>query len=312
MKKILVTGGCGFIGTKLIPSLLARNYKVISIDTQYFGNYLPKNKNLSNIKMNVKDLKSHHLNNVDCVIHLAAISNDPAALLDAQITWETNVLNTYNLLELCKISKIKKFIFASSGSVYGVSKQKKVIETTDLVPISNYNKTKMIGEKILECYKKFFDIVILRPGTVCGYSKSLRLDLTVNAMTYDSFYKKKINVNGGNQIRPQLHIDDMVDAYNFFIMNKKTGTFNIGFENFSINKISELIQKNYKKSKIKRNKSIDVRSYRLHSNKILKLGFKPKKNSLEAIKELLDIFSSKRIPKNINFYRTKKLKKIFK
>ena len=103
------------------------------------------------------------MKNIDYVIHLAAISNDPAALLNSQITWETNVLNTYHLLELCKKNNVKKFIFASSGSVYGVSKDKKVTENTKLVPISNYNKTKMIGEKIIESYKKDFDIVILRP-----------------------------------------------------------------------------------------------------------------------------------------------------
>ncbi len=310
--RVLVTGGCGFIGTKLVPSLIMNGYKVISVDTQFFGNYLGKNKNLVNLKMNMRDLNDKYFKNVDYVIHLAAISNDPAALLDSQITWETNVLNTYHLLELCKKNNVKKFIFASSGSVYGVSKDKKVTENTKLVPISNYNKTKMIGEKIIESYKKDFDIVILRPGTVCGYSKSLRLDLTVNAMTFDSFYKKKITVHGGNQIRPQLHIDDMVSAYIYFLKNKKKGTFNIGFENFSINKISSIIKKNNKHCKVIKNKSIDVRSYRLHSNKILKSGFRPKKNSFDAVRELIDIFSQKTILGNINNYRTKKLKKIFK
>ncbi len=310
MEKILVTGGCGFIGTNLIPALLKSNYKVLSIDTQYFGNFLSKHKNLTNLKISVKDLNNSHLKKVKYVIHLAAISNDPAALLDSKITWETNVLNTYHLLELCKKNKIKKFLFASSGSVYGVSKNKKVTESTNLLPISDYNKTKMIGEKIVERYKKHFDTIILRPGTVCGFSKALRLDLTVNAMTYDSIIKKKIVVNGGSQIRPQLHIDDMVNAYIFFLKKKKVGIYNIGFENFSINKISKIIKQNNKNCKIVKNRLNDIRSYRLNSDKLLKIGFKPNKNSFFAIKELIQIFKKKK-KFNENSYRTKKLKKIF-
>ncbi len=312
MNKILVTGGCGFIGSKLIPNLLNNNYKIINIDTQYFGNSLKKHKNFKNLKLNVNQLNDSHFKNVDCVIHLAAISNDPSALLNSKITWETNVLNTYNLLELCKKNKVKKFMFASSGSVYGISKEKKVTEKTKLVPLSDYNKTKLIGEKLINNYKKNFDIIILRPGTVCGYSPSLRLDLTVNAMTYDSYFKKKINVHGGNQIRPQLHIDDMVSAYAFFLKNKKTGIFNIGFENFSINKIAKIIKKRNKKCEVVKSKSIDLRSYRLYSNKILRIGFKPQKNSFDAVNELITLFEKKKLIAKINNYRTKKLKKIFK
>ena len=136
-------------------------------------------------------MKQKHLKGVDIVIHLAAISNDPAALLNAKITWDTNVLNTLHLLTLSKNAKIKKFLFASSGSVYGISKKKKVDENVKLVPVSEYNKTKMIGEILVRNFNKFFKTTILRPGTVCGFSRNLRLDLTLNALTFSALQKKK-------------------------------------------------------------------------------------------------------------------------
>ena len=242
--KILVTGGCGYIGSTLIPKLLGAGHKVLSIDNQLFGNFLSKHKNLENIKMNIGNIKETNIKNIDAVIHLASISNDPSALINSKITWETNVLYTLKLLNLCKEKRIKKFIFASSGSVYGVSKKRKVDENSNLVPISDYNKTKMIGEKLVQGYKKFFDTIILRPGTVCGFSKSLRLDLTVNAMTYTALKDKVINVNGGNQIRPHVHMEDMINAYLFFLNRKNmSGIYNVGFENHSIMKIAKMIKK---------------------------------------------------------------------
>ena len=201
--------------------------------------------------MCISQITENTLRGVDTVIHLAAISNDPAALLNSKITWETNVLYTLKLLNICKKTKIKKFIFASSGSVYGISNKNIVDENTELIPITDYNKTKMIGEKLVENFKRYFTTVILRPGTVCGYSDNIRLDLTVNAMTLDALKKGLINVNGGKQIRPQLHISDMIDSY-LFLKNKKKGTFNVGFENYSINKIAKMINKSLKKVKINR------------------------------------------------------------
>jgi len=309
--KILVTGGCGYIGSALIPALLNEGHKVLSIDNQLFGNLLSKHKNLENRKINFGEIKQKYLKNVDTVIHLASISNDPSALIDSKITWETNVLFTLKLLNLCKKNKIKKFIFASSGSVYGVSKKKKVSETSNLVPISDYNKTKMIGEKLVQSYQKYFNTVILRPGTVCGYSKSLRLDLTVNAMTFFALKKKVIKVNGGKQIRPHVHISDMVRAYLFFL-NKKNikGIYNIGFENHSIINIAKMIKKSFPDALVKKNKSIDPRSYRLYSGKILKIGFKPKKNIQIAINEFIEHYKNKKIFYSSKSFRANYLKKI--
>jgi len=309
--KILVTGGCGYIGSTLIPKLLGAGHKVLSIDNQLFGNFLLKHKNLENIKMNIGNIKETNIKNIDTVIHLASISNDPSALINSKLTWETNVLYTLKLLNLCKEKKIKKFIFASSGSVYGVSKKRKVDENSNLVPISDYNKTKMIGEKLVQGYKKFFDIIILRPGTVCGFSKSLRLDLTVNAMTYTALKNKMINVNGGNQIRPHVHMEDMVNAYLFFLNRKNmSGIYNVGFENHSIMKIAKMIKKRLPYVSVKKNKSIDPRSYRLYSKKILKTGFKPIKSIQIAIDEFIENYRLKKISYDSKSFRASYLKKI--
>ena len=250
--RILITGGSGYIGTMLVKKLLVKNYKVISIDKKIFGDKLNHHKNLKNIKINVAEINQKLLKGVDIVIHLAAISNDPAALLNSKVTWETNVLETLHLLNECKLAKIKHFIFASSGSVYGISKKFRVDEKTKLIPITDYNKTKMVGEKLVLNFSNDFYTTILRPGTVCGYSDNIRLDLTVNAMTYSALTKDKVIVNGGSQIRPQLHIDDMIDCYLFVINKKITGIYNVGFENYSINKIANLIKKNLPNITIKK------------------------------------------------------------
>ena len=313
--KILVTGGCGYIGTELIKVLLKNKHKVISVDKKIFGDYLPKHKNLKNLKLCVSQVNENILKGVDTVMHLAAISNDPAAILNSKITWETNVLYTLKLLKMCKKSKINKFIFASSGSVYGISKKNRVDENTELLPITDYNKTKMVGEKLVENFKKYFSTIILRPGTVCGYSDNIRLDLTVNAMTIDALKKNLISVNGGKQIRPQLHIDDMIESYLFFLKNNKTGIFNVGFENYSISKIADMINKNLESVKIKKNSSIDVRSYRLYAGKILSIGFKKSKSSNDAITDIINNFNNKKInDRKTNFrsiFLSKNLKKFY-
>ena len=310
--KIFVTGGCGYIGAELVPFLLKKGHKIISADIQYFGNPLKKHKNLKNIKINLKDLKQKHLKGVDIVIHLAAISNDPAALLNAKITWDTNVLNTLHLLTLSKNAKIKKFLFASSGSVYGISKKNKVDENVKLVPVSEYNKTKMIGEILVRNFNKFFKTTILRPGTVCGFSRNLRLDLTLNALTFSALQKKKIFINGGKQIRPQLNIKDMIGVYDFFIRKNYYGTYNIGFENLSINKVGNLVKNKIKNSIILKKPIFDIRSYRLYAGKINKIGFKSKYSSSDAIDELIKEFKNGSFKKKGISYRSSYLSKILK
>ena len=295
--RILITGACGYQGTKLIPLLLSKKHKVTAIDTQWFGNKLKKNKNLKNYKKNILDIKKNDLKEIDVIIHLASIANDPMGDLDKNLTWEVSCLGTMQLLELAVKNKVKKFIYASSASVYGVKKEKKVIETLSLKPISTYNKAKMIAEKTILSYSNKIDVTIVRPATVCGVSPRMRFDLSVNMMAYQAIKNKKMTVFGGQQTRPNIHIDDLLDLYQFFLKkNKKfNGIFNAGFENLKIIEIAKKVKKIIPAEiKIFKN-NIDIRDYRLDSSKLLSLGFKPKKNVGDAIREIKEHYG-----KNIN------------
>ena len=295
--KILITGACGYQGTKLIPLLLSKKHKVTAIDTQWFGNKLKKNKNLNNYKKNILDIKKNDLKEIDVIIHLASIANDPMGDLNKNLTWEVSCLGTMQLLELAVKNKVKKFIYASSASVYGVKKEKKVIETLSLKPISTYNKAKMIAEKTILSYSNKIDVTIVRPATVCGVSPRMRFDLSVNMMAYQAIKNKKMTVFGGQQTRPNIHIDDLLDLYQFFLKkNRKfNGIFNAGFENLKIIEIAKKVKKIIPAEiKIFKN-NIDIRDYRLDSSKLLSLGFKPKKNVGDAIREIKEHYG-----KNIN------------
>ena len=181
---ILVTGGCGYTGSILVRKLLSLGHKVKVIDTQWFGNYLKKHKNLKIIKKDIRDIDSDIFKGMHAIVHLANIANDPSVELNQNLSWEVNVLSIKKIVEHSIKHKLKKFIFASSGSVYGIKKEKKVTEKLSLKPISDYNKSKMICEKVIECYKNNFKTTIVRPATVCGFSKRLRLDVVINLFCY--------------------------------------------------------------------------------------------------------------------------------
>tara|TARA_B100001175_G_scaffold315259_1_gene326412 strand:- start:931 stop:1890 length:960 start_codon:yes stop_codon:yes gene_type:complete len=287
--KILVTGACGYQGTLLVPMLLKNHHQVIAIDTQWFGNYLKKHKNLKNIKKNILDINKIDLEGVDTIIHLASIANDPMGDLVQNITWEYSCLGTMKLLDLAIEQNVKKIIYASSSSVYGLKKEKKVTENLSLKPISIYNKAKMITEKIILSYSDKIDFTIIRPATVCGVSPRMRFDVSVNMMTYQALKSGKMTVFGGNQTRPNIHMDDLLDLYIFFLKRGKkfNGIFNAGFENLKIIQIAKRVQKIIpsKIDIIKNN--IDIRDYRVDSSKLLSLGYKPKKNINHAINEIL-------------------------
>ena len=312
--KILVTGGCGYVGSKLIPLLLEKKHKIINIDIQWFGNYLTKHKNLINIKDDLANFEKYKIKKIDTVIHLASVANDPMAEIDKNLSWETSALNTMRLLEFLKKTKTRRFIYASSGSVYGIKKEKRVKEDSKLEPISLYNKVKMVTERVLLSYEKYFEVFIIRPATVCGYSPRMRLDVSVNALTMSALNKNIINVFGGSQIRPNIHIDDMCDLYIKFltISKKNTGIYNAGFENSSIINVANYIKK-VTGSKINvTNDKNDPRSYRLDSSKLLSIGFKPKKTYRDAVSELTEMHNSKLLKMSDKNYSLKWLKKILK
>ena len=276
MKTILVTGGCGYQGSVLIPKLLYLGYKVISVDTKWFGDFLPKHKNLLNLKCDIRNIEKINLKNVQIIIHLASIANDPMAELDKDLSWEISTLGTLKLVNLAIKNGVKKIIYASSGSVYGIKKERNVHEELKLEPISLYNKVKMITERILLSFKDKINIVIVRPGTVCGYSPRMRYDLTVNALCHRALTKKEIRVFGGKQIRPNIHIDDLTDLYIYLInfKNNKELILNAGFENLSIINIAKIISKLIKSNIVIIKDKSDPRSYKMNSDKLKKIGKK--------------------------------------
>ena len=313
-KKILVTGGSGYKGVKLIKALVSEGYKVINVDTNIFGNYFINHKNIKNYKADVRDINKINIKNVYACIHLASIANDPMTELDPALSWETSALGTYVLMEHLLKNKVKKIIYASSGSVYGIKKEKNVTENLSLKPLSTYNKVKMVTERIILSYKQGIDVIIIRPATVCGYSPRMRLDLTVNILTFQALKNKEITVFGGKQKRPNIHIDDLVRVYLFFLKRRKSKSiiFNAGFENLSVLQIAKNISKKIKsKIKIKKNTG-DKRSYNLDSSKLIKAGFKPKKNVNTAINDIKQMYENKILKDQKNFHSIKWLKKKIK
>ena len=312
--KILVTGGNGYIGNKLIPELLREKHKVYSVDTNFFGDYLPKHKNLYKFKADIKNINKLSIKKVDCIFHLASISNDPMAEIDKNLSWETSALSTIELMNFAIKNKVKRIIYASSGSVYGIKSEKNVTEDLYLKPISLYNKVKMVTERVLLSYKKKIDVFIVRPATVCGFSKRMRYDKNVNALTFSALNSKKMIVNGGKQVRPNIHINDLVSLYLFLMkINKKNaGIFNAGFENLSIINLAKKIQKIIPSKIIVFKKNFDPRNYRINSNKLLKIGFKPKYTVKDAIIDMKKKFYEKKLKDNPRFHSIKWLKKYLK
>ena len=308
MKKVLITGGGGYTGCHLTSFLLSRNFKVIVFDTFWFGNYLKKHKNLKIIRGDIRKFDEKILKNVFSVIHLANIANDPAVDLNPTLSWDVNVLSTYQLITKCIKYRVKKFIYASSGSVYGVKRERNVTEDLELVPISYYNKTKMIAERVLLSFSDKISIHCIRPATVCGLSPRMRFDVSVNNLTMQALTKKKIIVFGGKQIRPNIHIKDLINIYHFFLKKKiKSGCYNAGFENLSILTIAKKISK-ITNTKIIIKKVFDQRSYRQDSSRLLKLGFERKYGVESAIKEIKAAFEKKKVQVLPNTFTVKWMK----
>ena len=284
--KILVTGACGYKGTVLVSKLLRAGYEVIAFDIMWFGNYLNPQDGLRVVKGDVRDTASVPLDDVDAVIHLSSVANDPCGDLDPRLTWEISCLSTMRLADKAVRMGIERFIYASSGSVYGVKTERQVTEDLELLPLSEYNKTKMVGERVLLSYSKDMIVQIVRPATVCGLSPRMRLDVSVNLLTMQALTKNEITILGGDQTRPNIHIDDITDLYLFLLSHPELqGIYNAGFENMSINEMALMIQAQTS-AEILRMPSNDPRSYRLNSDKLLATGFSPKKNVDIAIKEI--------------------------
>ena len=307
--KILVTGACGYKGHILVPKLLSRGYEVIAFDLQWFGNYLQPHPKLLVLKGDVRDIDLISLEGVDCIIHLSSIANDPCGDLNPKLTWEVSALATMQLADKAKRSGVKRFIYASSGSVYGVKEELDVTEDLELKPLSEYNKTKMVGERVLLSYGDEMVVQIVRPATVCGYSPRMRLDVSVNLLTMQALSKGRITVFGGDQVRPNIHIDDITDVYLHLLDHPGiTGIYNAGFENISIKDIAKLVTK-YLPVEIEITDSNDPRSYRINSDKLLATGYKPKKTVEDAIKEIIEKYHSGILRDEDHFYNLRWMEK---
>ena len=288
---ILITGGAGYVGSMLSENLLNLGYNVLVYDTCYFGkNQLPlDNKKFSLMEADIRDTDAFEnaCKNIDVVIHLACISNDPSFELDESLSKSINFDCFEPMVIAAKKAGVKRFIYASSSSVYGVSDKENVTEDHPLVPLTLYNKFKGLCEPLLiKHVDDNFNGVVIRPATVCGYSNRCRLDLSVNILSNLAIRNRKITVFGGEQRRPNLNIKDMCRLYELLLTvddnQIKEEIFNVGYQNNTIINLAKIVKRrveinmNYDNIDIEVSKSNDIRSYHINSDKILKkIGFKP-------------------------------------
>lgn len=323
MSKILITGGAGYVGSYLVPYLLKKGHKVSVIDLMIYGeSVLKKHKNLKIFKGDIRNQKllEKIIPGNEIIIHLACISNDPSFELNPRLGKSINLNSFEPLLDICKKNFIKRFIYASSSSVYGIKKEKEVFEDMKLNPLTDYSKFKAECEKILLMNKsKNFEVVIARPATVCGYAPRQRLDVVVNILTNLAFHNRKIIIFGGDQLRPNIHIKDVARAYEILINasnNKVNGEiFNIGFENQTVLELGKIVKENIGEDvKMEFQSTDDNRSYHISSKKIEKiLNFRPLYTISDAVKDLKKAFQNNLLPNSLSdkkYFNIKMMKSI--
>jgi nucleoside-diphosphate-sugar epimerase len=328
--RILVTGGAGYVGSLLTPQLLDLGYKVTVYDIMYFGDeFLPKNNpNLSLIKGDIRDAGrlAGALEGVDAVISLACISNDASFELDEKLSTSVNLDAFEPMVAAAKKTGVKRFIYCSSSSVYGVSESPDVTEEHPLLPLTLYNKYKGMCEPLLFKHQSAdFVCVAIRPATLCGYAPRQRLDLSVNILTNHAVTNRKITVFGGSQKRPNLHVQDMCDLYELLLTapdDKIAGQiFNAGVQNMSIMDIA-LIAKRVVQEEFPDKGDIpvvttptdDIRSYHVNSDKIRRvLGFIPKRSIEDAVRDLCAAFKAGKLPNSLEddfYFNVRRLKRL--
>ncbi len=324
LQKVLITGGAGYVGAVLVPKLLRKKFHVTVIDWYIYGDVFAAYKNnpdLIQIKGDIRNptLVSRVLKNIDVVIHLACISNDPSFELDPDLGKSVNYDATVQLIDLSIRLGVKRFIYASSSSVYGLKHEFKVTEDLSRQPLTDYSKYKAMCEDYLsQKQSDDFTTLILRPATVCGYSPRLRLDLTVNLLTIQALVNKKITVFGGIQKRPNIHIQDVTDLYvqtlSFTTSLIAGKIYNAGYQNYTILEIAQMIKGvlHDQTIRIEIEPTADLRSYHVSSEKITaELGFTPSHTVEEAIAELKEHYETGDIPDaltNPRYYNVKTMK----
>ncbi|CAK0757828.1 UDP-glucose 4-epimerase [uncultured Gammaproteobacteria bacterium] len=329
-KKILITGGAGYIGSLLTPQLLDDGYEVTVYDIMFFGDhFLPKNHpRLRVIKGDIRDIPklSEALQGQDAVVNMACISNDASFELDEKLSTTINLEAFEPMVLAAKAASVKRLIYASSSSVYGVSDQPDVDETHPLVPLTLYNKYKGMCEPLLFKHTDAaFVGVVFRPATVCGYAPRQRLDLSVNILTNHAVTNNRITVFGGDQLRPNLHVQDYIDAVKLFLTAPSdkisNQIFNVGFQNMSIRDLADLVKWVVEEEfpgrppiDIVTTPSDDNRSYHINSDKIFRaLGFRPKHSIEEAVRDLCRAFREGKLldsMTNTCYYNVRTLKQL--
>lgn len=327
---VFVTGGAGYCGSLLVPQLLERGYKVTVYDTMFFGKeFLPKsNPNLRIVKGDIRDTASLAAATAghDAFVSLACISNDASFELDEKLSTSVNMDAFEPMVVVAKKAGVKRFIYASSSSVYGVSDKPDVTEDHPLVPLTLYNKYKGLCEPLLKKHADGrFTGVIFRPATVCGYAPRMRLDLSVNILTNHAVNAGRITVFGGSQLRPNLHVQDYCDAVQLFLTAPaekiQQETFNVGYQNLSIMNIARMVQRIVSKEfpekgevAIVTTPSDDLRSYHINSDKIKRvLGYVPKHTIEDAVRDLCAAFRDGRIPNSMDddrYFNVRRLKRL--
>ena len=309
MSKILITGGAGYVGAVLTPYLLDKGHKITVIDLMIYGKeVLSKNPNLRIIKGDIRDtnLLEKELPNHEVVIHLACISNDPSFELNPKLGKSINLDAFTPLVEISKKNLVKRFIYASTSSVYGIKKEKDVDETMSLEPLTDYSKYKVDCEVILKKYiSENFTPIVIRPATVCGYSPRQRLDVVVNILTNLAYHKRSVSVFGGKQLRPNIHIEDMAKAYEALILAPKSKVsgeiFNAGYENRSVLELANTVKRVIGNDvNLKFSPTNDNRSYHISSKKIKKiLDFEPTNTISDAVNDLKLAFKKGLLPNSL-------------
>jgi len=319
-RKILITGGAGYVGAVLVPRLLADDYCVTVYDLMIYGeNALPKHPNLTVVKGDIRDQKllTKAMLSQDAVIHLACISNDPSFELNPALGRSINLDAFQPLVEISREQGVKRFIYASSSSVYGIKKEMDVNEAMTLEPLTDYSRFKAECEKILLDYQSpDFSAVIVRPATVCGYSPRQRLDVIVNILTNLAYNKREISIFGGEQLRPNIHIADMVDSYILLLQSDDLEVagqiFNAGFENQKVKDLAEIVKEVIGQDvRMVTLPTEDNRSYHISSKKIYdELGFKATRTIRDAVIDIKNAFDQGKLPNSLNDERYFNIKRM--
>lgn len=328
---VLVTGGAGYVGARLVPALIEDGYRVRVLDLYIYGDdvleSVEDHRRLQEIRGDIRDaeLVRRSMEDMDAVIHLACISNDPSFELDPELGRSINYDAFRPLVEAATDAGVDRFVFASSSSVYGIKEVEDVTEDMDLEPLTDYSLFKAKCEQILTEYEDELTTLTVRPATVCGYSPRLRLDVIVNILTNHAYHNRTIKVFGGDQLRPNIHILDMVDVYRMSLSlpaNKIGGeVYNAGYQNLPVREIAKLVKGTVEEEApekapigITRTPSDDERSYHVSSEKIRnELGFEPERTIEDAVRGLVVAFRQGRVPdamESTRYYNIDRMKEL--